>query len=128
MKEFKDIAAKLKKGDIKKAAELRKKLTNDKSIQAEIIEIARQAIILHLKHGKIERALEIKKFFPISQEKMNEAIKQAVVSCYCEGDLKRMLLIKDSFPMPKALKKEIIDYCISWGVEKEELVLQAAFA
>jgi hypothetical protein len=127
MKEFKEIASKLTKGDIKQAAAIRKKLSHDDLIEEEVTEIARQAVIFHLRHGEIEKAIEIKKYFPMDSEVLNQALKQAVVGCYCEGDLERMLMIKDGFPIPKHVRREIVDYCVSWGRKKEELVLQAVF-
>ncbi|MEN9622122.1 MAG: hypothetical protein RLZZ67_556 [Candidatus Parcubacteria bacterium] len=128
MKKVKEIAYELSKGNIEKAAELRLGVKfDDASLELEVIEIARQAIISYLKKGDTERALETKKFFKIPTDLADEALKQAVLSSYCDGDLKRMLQIRDKMGMSTSLKKEVIEYCESWGRHEEAKAMRLVF-
>ena len=128
MKKVKEIAYELAKGNIEKAAELRLSVQfDDKSLELEVVEIARQAIISYLKKGDTKKALDTKKFFKISEELADEALKQAVLSSYCDGNLKRMLQIRDKMDMSTSLKKEIIEYCESWGRHEEAKAMRLVF-
>ncbi len=121
MKRIKEIAYELSRGNIEKAAEIRLSVEfDDKSLELEIVEIARQAIFSYFKQGDTEKALDTKKLFNVPAESADEALKQAVLSSYCEGDLKSMIKIRREVPMSKSLRQEIVGYCESWGDHYKE--------
>lgn len=128
MKRVKEIAYELSKGNIEKAAELRMSVKfDDSSLELEVVEIARQAIISYLKKGDTDKAIDTKKLFKIPKELADEALKQAILSSYCDGDLKRMIQIRDKMNMSTSLKKEIIEYCESWGRHEEAKAMKVVF-
>ena len=105
MKEVKEIAHELSKGNIKKAAELRMSVQfDDKSLELEVVEIARQAVFSYFKKGEVVKAFEAQKFFKISPSSVDEALKQAILSNYREGNLKGMIKIRDNAPLSQELQ------------------------
>ena len=129
MKKVKEIAYELSMGNIEKAAQLRLEVEfEDKSLELEVVEIARQALFSYFKKGDIKKALDTKSFFSISTDSANEALKQAVLSNYCDGNLKTMIKIRDKVPMTKSLRQEIVGYCESWkGHHKEAEAMKKVF-
>lgn len=129
MKEVKEIAYELSKGNIKKAAELRMSVQfDDKSLELEVVEIARQAVFSYFKKGEVVKALEAQKFFKISSSSVDEALKQAILSNYREGNLKGMIKIRDNAPLSQKLRKEIVEYCKSWkNHQKESIAMETVF-
>jgi hypothetical protein len=116
MKEVKQIAQALLKGDVKEASLLRKKLViKDEVVEYEVVEVVRQAMIMYLKEGKIEKAQEIKKHFSIPESVLDETVKQAVLSSFRSGDTKRVIEMRDKLPITEVIGKQLVDYCSTWG-------------
>jgi hypothetical protein len=131
MKHAKEIAAELAKGNIAGASEIRKALLragDDSFDDLEITEIARQAMIMHLKKGHIGEVRQIQKAFSIPQDLVDETVEQAVVSSFYEGDLNRIKKMKSDLPIGRALSGKIVGYCSSWGKKGQCLALEELFA
>jgi hypothetical protein len=131
MKHAKEIAVELAKGNVARASEIRKGLLragDDSFDDLEIMEIARQAMIMHLKKGHINEVHQIQKAFSISQDLLDETVEQAVVSSFYEGDINRIKKMKSELPIGKALSAKIVDYCSSWGKKDQCLELEELFA
>lgn len=131
MKHAKEIAVELARGNVTRASEIRKALLragDDSFDDLEIMEIARQAMIMHLKKGHIGEVHQIQRAFSLPQDLVDETVEQAVVSSFYEGDLNRVKKMKDDLPIGKALSTKIVDYCSSWGKKDQCLALEALFA
>lgn len=125
----KEIAKELSKGNFKKASQLGRELSKvDASFDAEIMEIARQAMIVSLKTGKISAAKEIKKAFAIPEEVVDETVQQAVMSSVYEGDMVHVKMLKKDLPIRKELSEKIVGYCATWGKKDRSTALEQLFA
>lgn len=113
MKEVEHIKNLLLKGDIKQAFKIKESILDkvDKYVKQELTEIAREAMIEHLKNGSIKKAELIVELFPMSKAMLRDTLKQAMLSSFRDGDLKRVIEIKNHFPLPKNLGKELVEYC-----------------
>lgn len=121
MKEVREIAQELSKGNIEKAGNLRTAVHfKDKSLELEVLEIARQAVFSYFKKGEIVKALQAQKVFKISSPSVDEALKQAILSNYREGNLRGMIKIRDTAHVSQKLRKEIVGYCESWKNQQKE--------
>jgi hypothetical protein len=128
MKEVKEIAKELMEGNVEKAAEINARTRYpDESIEFEVIEIVRQAMIVHLKNGDFEKVCLTIKLFSLPQELVDAALKQGVLSVYYDGNHKLLSAIKDKVPMSPELRAEIVNYCESWGMEGEAGAMKAMF-
>lgn len=128
MKEVKIIATELAKGNVEVAADLNKRLNPPHDVELEILEVARQAIIVYLKKGDVYRARQAKKLFGLPQDLIDETVKQAVLSTLVDGNMKRVIELKEELPVKKLIADQIVEYCISWGKKDKALALQAVFA
>lgn len=131
MKHAQEIAAELAKGNVARASAIRKAILkegDDSFGDLEILEIARQAMITHLKKGHISEVHQIQRAFSISQDLVDETVEQAVVSSFYEGDLSRIKKMKEDLPISKAVGGRIINYCSSWGKKDRCLALEELFA
>lgn len=130
MKEAKEIAAELSKGNVDKAREVRDRLFREQkgAFELEIMEIAKQAIIFNLKNGKIRTAKEIKKSFGLSEELVEDTVQQAVLSSFCDGDVERVKELTDDLPIPQELRMKIVEYCASWNRKEMTALMQEVFA
>jgi len=129
MKRVKEIATELSKGTFGKASDLRRELSRiDNLVDAEIMEIARQAMISNLKGGRVDAAKEIRKSFSLSQDIVDETVEQAVMSSLYEGDMQRVRELKADLPIKKELGDKIIGYCATWGKKERTAALEELFA
>jgi hypothetical protein len=130
MKEIKEIAAELSKGNVKKASDIRKNLllAADADLDMEVTEIAKQAMIHHLKEGKIKAAKEIPKHFSMSKDMIDETVQQAVLSSFRAGDMSAVKVMKKDLPISKSLGTQIIDYCQTWGNKDACVAIEEVFA
>ncbi len=124
----KEIATELSKGNFKRASELRKELSRtDASLDPEILEVARQAMIVSFKKGRISAAKDIKKAFSIPDEVMDETVQQAVMSSLYEGDMLHVKMLKRDLPIRKELSERIVGYCATWGKKDRSSALARLF-
>lgn len=122
MKHIKEIAHELSEGNIDKAIKIKANISlNDTSLQSEVVEIARQAIISYLKKGVIGKAVEITHKFDLPEDVLNETFKQAILSIYYDRNFKNLVKIRKSMPLSLNLRKEIVEYCDSWKGHKKEV-------
>jgi len=130
MKRVKEIATELSKGNFKRASDIRKEVSAEDggAHDLEIMEIARQAMILNLKRGHVDAAKDIKKSFSLPQDIVDETIEQAVMSSVYEGDMKAVLRLKKELPINRDLGNRIVSYCASWGKKDNSLALEELFA
>lgn len=130
MKEVLQIRDLLTKGDIKKAFKLKEFILSDidKSTRQEITEVAREAMIVHLKLGHIRKAELIVELFPMSKVVLRDTLKQAMLSSFRDGDTKRVVEIKNHFPLPKNLGKELVKYCTEKEKDLCKQCILSAFA
>lgn len=130
MKRVKEIATELSKGNFKRASDIRKEISAEDggAHDLEIMEIARQAMILNLKRGHVDAAKDIKKSFSLPQDIVDETIEQAVMSSVYEGDMKAVLRLKRELPITRDLGNRIVSYCASWGKKDNSLALEELFA
>ena len=128
MKEVKTIAAELAKGNVESAADLNRRLDLPEDVELEVLEVARQAIIVYLKKGDVYRARQAKRLFRLPQDLVDETVKQAVLSTLADGNMKRVKELKEELPLNKIIADEIVEYCLSWGKKEKALALQAVFA
>ncbi|MDP1625148.1 MAG: hypothetical protein Q8L64_05250 [bacterium] len=123
------IAKALLKGDIARAAVLRKKMGEiDLVTEVEILEVARQAIISFLKKGDIYNAREISIAFDIERDMMDETVRQAFMSSFREGDMEVLAELRDGLPIPSTMAKELIDYSSSWGDPRSADLMKTVLA
>ena len=123
-----EIARELSKGNVEKAREIKVALmAGHDAYDIELIEIVRQAIISYIKKGEVDKACKARELFEVPQDLADEALKQAVLSSYYEGDLKRLIDIKNTVPMSEELRREIVDYCESWGRHEEAKAMRGVF-
>lgn len=125
---MKEIAVEMKKGNFKKAAQLAGELgQGDASARAEIIEIARQAMIVSLKQGKVSVAKEINRYFSLPQDMLDETVQQAVVSSLYEGDIEHVRQLGKSLPIRRELGERILGYCSGWNGRTRGEALKSLF-
>jgi hypothetical protein len=123
-----EIAKELCEGNIERASQIRfAGGALDGSIDVEIIEVARQAIIYHVKCGELDKACEIKRCFELPDDLAEDAIMHAVLSVYYERDFKRLVEIKKGMPLSQGLLSQIIEYCDSWGEREEAKAMRTVF-
>ena len=130
MKEAKEIAKELSKGNVKKAAEIRTQLLRieGESFEMELTEIAKQAMLNQLKKGNIKAAKEIEGSFDIPESMAEDTIQQAVMSSFREGNVMLIKELKDDLPIPNELRVKIVQYCASWGKKDMTELMQTVFA
>ncbi|MBI5133898.1 MAG: hypothetical protein HZA81_00710 [Candidatus Taylorbacteria bacterium] len=129
MKEIKEIAKALAKGDVDAAYEARSRLDpTDEVLEHEAREVVRQAIIAYLKKGLIYKARETESRFKLPKDAVDEAIKQAVLSSFRDGNVKRVEELRRDLPINRTLADELIEFCASWGKPDSIACLQTVLA
>ncbi len=128
MKEIKEIAAELSKGNVKKASDIRKGLSLATDVDLEVTEIAKQAMISHLKTGKVAAAKEIPHHFSMPKDMVDDTIQQAVLSSFRAGDMKAVKTMKKDLPISRSLGSQIVEYCQTWGNKDACVAIEEVFA
>jgi len=129
MKDIKLIAKALSEGNVKEAAAIKSQMVSaDQSIEDEINEVARQAVIQYLKTGSVYNAREAERLFKLPKDEVEDAVKQAVMSSLRDGDIETIVELKTDLPISKSMAQEILEYTSSWGKASYIESMQAVFA
>ncbi|MFA6095904.1 MAG: hypothetical protein WC767_03640 [Candidatus Paceibacterota bacterium] len=130
MANIKKIAEDLRKGDIAAAAKAREAMNviKDEMLRLEVTEIAKQAMIQHLKAGETKTAKKIEKLFSIPSDMFEDTIIQAVLSSFREGDVETVKRLREKLPIQARLRADILAYCSTWGKEDVSLLMERVLA
>ncbi len=130
MTEIKQIARELSSGNIENARKINKEIAriSDESLQLEVMEIAKQAMISHLKKGEVATVRKISEVFSMPRELVEDTIQQAVLSAFAEGDIARVRALKEELPISRDLGAKLVLYCASWGKSDKSAAMEMVFA
>lgn len=124
-----EISKALAKGDVMVAKELRRSMGPlDAETEAEISEVARQAIIGYLKKGDVYRAREAERAFNMEQDVIDETVRQAILSSMRDGDTETVAELRNGLPISKSMARELVDYCATWGEKDSAECMRAVLA
>lgn len=130
MRNLKAIAEKLRRGDVdvafKEAQPLVK--TDDELLRLEVVEIAKQAMLSHLKHGDIITTRKIQKLFSVSDEMFDDTVLQAVLSSFRDSDFSTVKELRAELPISKRVVGDLLTYCSTWGDTRKCLLMEEVLA
>jgi hypothetical protein len=120
MPHLRHIADALRQGDIAVAKKERDTLgtIRDVALRLEVEEIAKQAVIKHLKDGEVPIARKIQKLFSIPKDMFEDTVAQAVLSSFRDGDYDTVRALRKELPIPARLSSDLIAYCSTWKNSK----------
>jgi hypothetical protein len=116
MPHLRHIADTLRAGDIDAAKKSKAELglIKDEVLKLEIEEIAKQAVLKHLKDGEVDTARKIQKLFSMPKDMFEDTVAQAVLSSFRDGDFETVKELRKELPIPERLSSDIIAYCSTW--------------
>jgi len=130
MPHLKHIADNLRAGNIDTAIKEKKALgtIRDRELRLEIEEIAKQAVLKHLKDGEVDVARKIQKLFSMSNDMFEDTVAQAVLSSFRDGDFETVKELRKELPIPKRLTGDLVAYCSTWGDTRKCLLMEEVLA
>ncbi len=111
------LAHNLRTGDLSSVESSREVFEHsaDDIARLELMEIAKQSIIYHLKLGDAQTARKIATLFDIPGNMFEDTIVQAILSSFREGDTETVRRLKGMVPLSARLEAEIVAYCCTWS-------------